>query len=179
MMIYLIGSGGAGKTTTAQLLASQLGWDCFDLDLYFMQTVSDISTYIDQFGYAYYAQKNIECYLTIMHKVHQQGSNVIVVCSSGFMTYPEDIHLNYLELKKQILEHSLTFILLPSLSFEICVQEIVKRQMNRPYLKASAEKERDKIIQRFHIYSQLPCQIMLTDVQPLEVVNNIKNNLNQ
>ncbi|MCU4413832.1 hypothetical protein KTH71_07230 [Acinetobacter sp. WU_MDCI_Axc73] len=174
MMIYLIGPGGAGKTTTAKLLALQLGYDGFDLDQYFMQNVGDISAFIDQFGYKQYAQKNIECYLALSHRIEGNIKSSIIVCSSGFMTYPEDVHINYMEIKQQILHYPFTFVLLPSLCFETCVQEIVTRQMKRPYLKTSPDKERDKITQRFYSYSQLACKIILTDVQPFQVVNNIK-----
>ena len=179
MKIHLIGPGGAGKTTTAKLLALQLGYDCFDLDQYFMQTVGDISTFIDQFGYEQYAQKNIECYFNLIEHIDRNSTSAIIACSSGLMTYSENIHMNYLELKKQILQHPFTFVLLPSLCFKTCVQVIVTRQMNRPYLKTSPDKERDKITQRFYMYSQLACKIILTDVQPMCVVNRIKTQLDQ
>ena len=179
MIIYLIGPGGAGKTTTAHLLASQLGYDCFDLDQYFIETIGDISTFIDQFGYDCYAQKNIECYLALMNRTHYNATALIIACSSGFMTYREDIHTDYIKIKNHILQHPLTFVLLPSICFEDCVQEIVERQMRRSYLKVSPDKEREKIMQRFDIYAQLPCKIILTNVEPLNVVNDIKNKIYQ
>ncbi|WP_227611008.1 MULTISPECIES: hypothetical protein [unclassified Acinetobacter] len=133
---------------------------------------------IDRFGYDSYAQENIECYSRIIDSASRDFTTIIV-CSSGFMTYREDIHSDYVKIKKQIFEHPLTFVLLPSLCLERCVQEILKRQMGRSYLKIQLEKEQYKITKRFYIYSQLPCKMILTNVEPLCVLNNIKNEIYQ
>ena len=99
---------------------------------------------------------------------------MIIVCSSGFMTYPHDIHQDYIKIKDEIESHIFTFLMLPSLVLETCVQEIVARQMNRAYLNLVRAKEELKIRQRFQLYSNLKCRVLLTDQIPDQVAANVK-----
>lgn len=92
----------------------------------------------------------------MLHNAYQNLETSMIVCSSGFMTYRKDIHSDDMNIKKQRVEHPFTFILLPSLGLETCVQEILKRQMSRSYLK-----------------------IILTNVAPTQVANKIKNKIDQ
>ncbi len=170
MLIYFIGPGGAGKTTTAKLLVSQLGCKYYDLDEQFMLVEGHIGQYIAEYGYQQDAFRNIQLFLQLQAKCETQG---IIVCSSGFMTYPNDIHKEYVKIKNMIENYKFTFLLLPSLELESCVREILIRQMKRVYLDASEEKEELKIRMRFQQYVGLNCQRVLTDVIPNIVVSRI------
>lgn len=178
MLIYFIGPGGAGKTTTAKLLSAQFGFDYYDLDEYFMQREGDIAPYIIQNGYKKYAVRNIQLFMQIQRK-YDFNKIMIIVCSSGFMTYPDDTDQDYIKIKDEIENHIFTFLMLPSLVLEKCVQEIVVRQMSRAYLNPVLTKEELKIRQRFKLYSSLGCQVILTNQIPDQVAANVKQILDR
>ncbi|MDR7015921.1 shikimate kinase [Acinetobacter sp. 3657] len=173
LLIYFIGPGGVGKTTTAKLLAFQSGFDCYDLDEYFMKIEGDIAKFIVEHGYKKYAVRNFQLFLALRAKYHVNRITIIV-CSSGFMAYPSDIDRNYIKVKDEIENHIFTFLLLPSLDLETCVKEVLTRQMNRTYLNPVIEKEELKIRARFELYSKLGCRIVLTDEKPERVAQKVK-----
>ncbi|MCJ0829189.1 hypothetical protein MN869_12120 [Acinetobacter sp. NIPH1876] len=173
MLIYFIGPGGAGKTTAAKLLSAQFGFDYYDLDEYFMQSEGDITQYIIRHGYKKYAARNIQLFMQLQIK-YDLNKIVIIVCSSGFMTYPNDTHQDYIKIKDEVEKHVFTFLMLPSLVLETCVQEIVARQLNRAYLNPVRANEELKIRQRFLLYSSLKCRVILTDQIPDQVTANVK-----
>jgi shikimate kinase len=119
-MIHLVGPGGAGKSTVGAELAARLDSRFIDLDRQFMERAGDISKWIDERGYAEYACKNVETYSSLQV---DPPSYSIVALSSGFMTYPDDIHPKYQGLRSEIGSSPLTFVLLPSLDLEMCVAE--------------------------------------------------------
>jgi shikimate kinase len=149
--ITLIGPGGAGKSTVGVLLANRLGTAFVDLDQRFRTRAGDISEYIDRFGYSAYARENVETYDSLLHDGHGQS---VAALSSGFMTYPRDIHRHYARLRRQIDESPTTFVLIPSLDSDTCVAETVRRQLARPFAR-SAAKEEAVIRERFSIYADL------------------------
>ncbi|NNP67026.1 shikimate kinase [Acinetobacter sp. Ac_5812] len=173
MLIYFIGPGGAGKTTAAKLLSAQFGFDYYDLDEYFMQSEGDITQYIIRYGYKKYAARNIQLFMQLQIK-YDLNKIMIIVCSSGFMTYPNDTHQDYIKIKDEVESHVFTFLMLPSLVLETCVQEIVARQLNRAYLNPVRANEELKIRQRFLLYSSLKCRVILTDQIPDQVAANVK-----
>jgi shikimate kinase len=146
--ITLIGPGGAGKSTVGVLIAKQLGIAFVDLDQRFGTRAGDISQYIDRFGYTAYARENVETYDSLLHE--GRGRSVTAL-SSGFMTYPRDIHPQYARLRQYMEENPMTFMLIPSLNRDICVAETVRRQLARPFAR-SAEREEVVIRERFAIY---------------------------
>ena len=88
--------------------------------------------------------------------------------ASGFMTYRDRIHPDYLALRQRVASSPSTFVLLPSLDLETCVGEIVRRQLRRPFAR-SAEREEQVIRERFFIYSGLPARKVKT-MQPVGTV---------
>jgi shikimate kinase len=147
MVITLIGPGGAGKSTVGGLIAERLGMTFVDLDRRFEARYGDIGEYINRFGYLTYARQNVETY---MFSIANRGQCVAAV-SSGFMTYPPDIHPDHARLRPNIDESPATFVLIPSLDRETCVAEIVQRQLARPFARTAA-KEEEVIRERFPIY---------------------------
>lgn len=164
-MIQLVGPGGAGKTTIGAALAERLGVRFVDLDAEFAARHGNISTYLDAHGYEVYAEQNVGLYVDLV------GGPVrldILTLSSGFMTYSDRIHPDYLALRQQVASSPSTFVLLPSVDFEACVGEIVRRQLRRPFAR-SAEREEQVIRERFFIYFELPAHKVQT-MQPVEAV---------
>ncbi|MBW3587916.1 MAG: hypothetical protein KY429_00660 [Actinobacteria bacterium] len=152
-MIRLIEPGGAGKSTVGSALARRLEMPFVDLDVELMARRGDISELIDGEGYEAYARANVETY---RHLLQQQRSKSVVALSSGFMTYPSDIHPDYETLRGEVMTSPSTFVLLPSLDVETCVKETVRRQLERPFIH-SARKEERVIRERFVVYASLPC----------------------
>jgi shikimate kinase len=157
-MIRLIGPGGAGKTTIGAALAERVGARFVDLDAEFTSRHGDISAYLDEHGYAVYASQNVDLFLDLRDGPNQPD---IVALSSGFMTYDDEVHPAYPLLRRRVASSPSTFVLLPSLQFETCVKETVRRQLGRPFAR-SAEREEHVIRARLPIYLGLPCRRVVT-----------------
>lgn len=167
MSIALIGPGGAGKSTVGALLAERLDVTFVDLDQWFATRAGDISDYINRSGYSAYARENVETCLSVMHE-----RSCVAVLSSGFMTYPRDIHPRYARLQRDIDESPMTFVLLPSLDLDICVTETVRRQLARPFARPAGTEEA-VIRERFPIYVGLRARKIETMRSPGDVVEAI------
>lgn len=178
MLFHFIGPGGAGKTTVAKLLSAQMGIESHDLDEYFMHIEGDISDYIEYYGYNTYALRNIELYIQLEKSLSPKQHHILV-CSSGFITYTNQLSDTYIKLKQQIVLDPCTFLFLPSLDKQCCIQEIVKRQMGRSYLKANKEKESIKINKRIDTYLSLPCRTVITDQLPCQITTVLEQELVQ
>ena len=162
-MIALIGPGAAGKSTVGALLAERLAVPFIDLDRRFESQAGNISHYIDHFGYEAYARANVETYLSFCHE-----PGWVAALSSGFMTYPKDIHPRYEDLRRCIEDSRTTFVLLPSLDYERCLVETLRRQLERSFAK-SREQEEMVIRERFPIYASLRARKIET-MRPLTLI---------
>lgn len=178
MLIHLIGPGGAGKTTTARLLKKEFGFQYADLDEIFILQEGDISNFIDVYGYRQYAIRNLEIYAQLSQSLSQSEMHIIV-CSSGFKCYPDDISKDYVRIKKQIEQGDFTFLLLPSLDLETCVEEIVDRQIQRSYLNSCKQKETQKIRKRFPVYTAFKCKIILTNQNENKIALQMYSQINE
>lgn len=152
-MIRLIGPGGAGKSSTGALLAARLGVPFTDLDERFAAAAGDISAYIESRGYPAYAARNVQVYAEGIRGA--AGGEGVLALSSGFMTYRDDVHPACARFRREIAASPATFVLLPSLDFETCVAETVRRQLGRPFAR-SAEREEQVIRARFAVHRDLP-----------------------
>jgi hypothetical protein len=88
------------------------------------------------------------------------------------MTYAPDIHAGYLALRSRIATNPATFVLLPSLDYEVRVRETVRRQLTRSFSR-SAEREEDVIRHRFEAYEQLPA----TRIETIGPINAVVDRL--
>ena len=168
--VYLIGPGGAGKSTAGALLARELGYSLIDLDEYFVAHSGDISTYLCSHTYREYAQRNFKNYRLAMEAI---SAPTVFVLSSGFMVYPTEIDLGYPDARDSVEMNPLTFLLMPSFEFEDCVSIIVERQLSRPYLRSNKDSEEARIRERFCRYMALRCQRVSTGGAPGLVVSEI------
>ena len=132
----------------------------------FREYAGDISHYLQQCGYQAYARKNVDVYRSIA------AEGGVIALSSGFMTYAEEVHPSYAEIRAAIAESSTTFVLLPSLDVETCVAEIVPRQVHRR-LGLVASREEAKIRERFTIYMALPALKVTALQSPDAIVTEI------
>jgi len=169
-MIRLIGPGGAGKSYSGLPLATRLGVPFVDLDERFRTTVADISKYIESQGYDAYAARNVHVYAELI--AGAVGQEMVLALSSGFMTYREDIHPDYPRVRRDIAANPMTFVLLPSLDFETCVVEIVRRQVGRPFSR-SVVREEEVIRARFPLYRDIPAAKIETMRPVAEVIEAI------
>jgi shikimate kinase len=163
--IALIGPGGAGKSTVGVLLAERLGMTFVDLDRRFATRAGDIGEYINRFGYNAYARENVE---TCNELLYEDRNPCVAALSSGFMTYPQDIHSEYARLRRDIEHSPTTFVLIPSLNREMCIAETVRRQLARPFARSGA-KEEAVIRERFSIYVGLRAPKIET-MRPLSAI---------
>jgi len=163
--ITLIGPGGAGKSTVAALIAERLSITFVDLDRRFADRAGDISEYINRFGYDAYTRENVETYRVLLQ---ESRGLCVAALSSGFMTYRQDIHPEYVRLRRDVEQSTTTFVLIPSLDYRRCVAETVRRQLTRPFA-GSPTKEEAVIRERFRIYVDLPNRKIET-MQPLQVI---------
>jgi shikimate kinase len=167
-VIHLIGPGGAGKSTVGSELASRLQLPFIDLDHEFIEQVGDISHHIDHRGYHSYASENVRLCLSIM----ATSGHGVIALSSGFMAYPESVHPAYPVLRSDICKSLKTFVLLPSLDLEVCVDEIVRRQVARP-IGRSPEREEAVIRERHAIYMAIPATKIETMRPVTEIVEQL------
>jgi shikimate kinase len=163
--ITLIGPGGAGKSTAAALIAERLGIALVDLDRRFADRAGDISEYINRFGYDAYTRENVETYRVALQ---EKRDLCVAALSSGFMTYRQDVHPEYARLRRDVEQSPTTFVLIPSLNYELCVTETVRRQLTRPFA-GPPTKEEAVIRERFRIYVDLPIRKIET-MQPLQLI---------
>lgn len=168
-MIWLIGPGGAGKSSAGPLLAEHLGLPFRDLDVEFATRFGDIDEFIGAQGYLAYARANVEaCWLAVRGE-----PRVVMALSSGFMTYPPEVHSRYAALRHEIAGSRTTFVLLPSLDPETCAAETVRRQVARALTRRAASREEVVIRERFAIYASLPARKVETMRPPADVAAEI------
>src|SRR5262245_1156295 len=92
------------------------------------------------------------------------------------MTYASGVHPEYLRVRCEIAASATTLVLLPSLDYETCVTETVRRQLARPFCR-STEREEQVIKRRFAVYRDLP-STKLETMRPIsEVVDAAVANL--
>lgn len=168
MLVHLIGPGGAGKTTTGRLLAGMTGLPFIDLDEEYLKRHS-IDEDIETGGYEYYARTNVDLYI----EVSGLAGTAIIALSSGFMLYSHDIHPRIEAIHEFVLASPTTVFLLPSFDLEECVQEIAKRQMSKPYIRSTVEREQKTARKRFPLYAPMGKIRVATNRPTAEVVREI------
>lgn len=170
--LFIIGPGGAGKSTVAKHLSSIINYPLLDLDVEFCYTYCDITDYIKSNGYSVYCQKNSELLRNIVN-ISTQSS--LFVLSSGFMVYE-----NYPELAKSNVDYvhryGKTIRLLPSSNKKIAMKLIIERQSMRPFYRGYS-KEKNTIDGRFDTYLAMGDYKFETNQPPETIASYIASKL--
>jgi shikimate kinase len=149
--IFLIGPGGAGKSTVGKFLSDILGYIVVDLDNEFCERIINIREYIKSHGYESYLEKNslLLKNLLIEHSEH----NTLFILSSGFLS--TDIRSDIVDENKRVLsEHGFSVLIMPSRNYDEAMECIVDRQLNRGF-SLVRKKEEEKFSQRFNEYIEM------------------------
>lgn len=153
--IFLIGPGGAGKSTVGKILSSLLGYQAIDLDDEFCERVLNIRTYIKHYGYESYLEQNS----LLLDKLIKEysGSDILFILSSGFLS--TDIRSDIVAYNKKLVsENGRSVLLMPSHNYNEALQCILERQLKRGF-SLTKHGEEAKFRQRFYEY------IALGDIQ--------------
>jgi shikimate kinase len=161
--LFIIGPGGAGKSTCGKLLAETLKIPFIDLDSEFMTQIGSIGSYIKTKGYGVYCQENSNLFYKLLKEADKQ---TIFILSSGFLTYEID---NLKEKNLTSIDNlGQSILLMPSDDFETCAKVIVSRQLKRGF-GLNKETETRHIKERFYIYRDLG-DIQIFSTEPPELI---------
>lgn len=89
--IFLIGPGGAGKSTVGKFLSDIIGYIAVDLDNEFCERIINIRQYIKSHDYESYLEQNSQLLKKLL--IEYAEHNALFVLSSGFLS--TDISLRY------------------------------------------------------------------------------------
>ena len=173
-IIFLIGPGGVGKSTTGEILSKLIGYDFIDLDEQFCEKYGIIGKFIKDRGYSEYCFKNSELFYDILECI---AGNSVFALSSGFLVH-EGFSFLISGHKKSIRKIGKSILLLPSESMEESCDIVVKRQLNRGF-GLDAKKEKEKFLKRFPRYKKLGDIKIFSHESPEIIAEEMKNKLSQ
>lgn len=169
MIIFIIGPGGVGKSTSGKILAEKLKFNLIDLDLVFCEQIKIVGTYIQDKGYKSYCEENSKLFYQLLENIN---CDTVFILSSGFLIHEGLAEKHHETLK----ERGISILLLPSNSIEESANIVVERQLQRGF-GLQKESERQKFIDRYPKYlGKGDITIFSTD-NPQEIANHMKEEL--
>ena len=167
--IFIIGPGGAGKSTVGTILARLTGYKIIDLDDEFCLKINNIRLYIKEHGYESYLMQNSFLLEKIIDE--NRNDNAVIVLSSGFLS--TDTRADLVKKNKEMVtKNGVSILILPSENFEITQKCIVGRQLSRGYGNTK-EKETLKINQRFNDYIKMGDFQIFSQEEPETIARKI------
>ena len=149
--IFLIGPGGAGKSTVGKLLSNRLNYMMVDLDDEFCERIVNIREYIKLHSYESYLEQNSMLLNKLL--VEHANHNTLFVLSSGFLS--TDIRQDIVESNRRVvIEQGFSVLLMPSQDYHEAMKCIVYRQLTRGF-SLVGKKEEEKFRKRFREYIEL------------------------
>ena len=167
--VYIIGPGGAGKSTAGRLAADILGWKVIDLDEEFCHSIMNIRVFIKTFGYEEYVLKNSLFFRQLRERI--TPLNTLFILSSGFLS--TDVCEEIIKYNRKVVKETGTSVLImPSPDYDISLKYIIDRQLSRG-LGLNAASETLKFKQRFNEYIKIADAIIFSVGTPEEVASLI------
>lgn len=167
-LVFIVGPGSAGKSTTGKLLADKLGYEFVDIDFVFCEKIRLIGDFITEQGYRAYSQANSALFEQLLG---EYPTKTVFPLSSGFL-----VHQNSPELVRRhkilLEEKGISILLLPSSSLKESMDIIIPRQMAREYLDLVEESERAKLKSRYPKYKGYG-DIKIFSVEPPEQIADL------
>ncbi|POP44686.1 shikimate kinase [Superficieibacter electus] len=173
--IFLIGPGGAGKSTVGKFLSDRIGYIMLDLDSEFCERIANIREYIKSCGYESYLEQNSALLNKLLLEYTEH--NVLFILSSGFLS--TDIRPDIVENNKKVVsENGFSVLLMPSQDYDEALKCIVDRQLQRGF-SLVREKEEEKFSQRFNEYIETGNLKIFSMEKPECIAVKIANELNK
>lgn len=147
-LIFIVGPGGVGKSTTGRVLAEKINYEFVDIDLVFCGRIGLIGDFSAQFGYREYCLRNSELFDSLLGEYKQKA---VFALSSGFLVHEDSPGL-VAKHKKILKEVGTSILLLPSTNLEESVEVVIPRLMSRDYVDTTEDRERQRHISRFPKY---------------------------
>lgn len=147
-VLFLLGPGGAGKSTLGRALSTHLGWSLIDLDLVFCEQIEIIGPFIARHGYERYREENLRLAERLVASVPRPA---IFVTSSGFLAADQQSR-DYQD-ARALIATGYAVTVLPSLDVEQATDTVVARQLTRGFGFTHATEE-PKFRTRFAIYKE-------------------------
>ncbi len=172
-LVFIVGPGGAGKSTTGKLLAQKLNYNFIDIDTAFNQRIAPIPDYVQKNGYKLYCETNSSL---VDQLLSNHNSRTVLAMPSGFLVHEDSPHL--VKKHKQLIStFGVSILLLPSESLEESVEIIVERQLSRGFADIVAEKERIVITRRHPLYLQSGDIKIFSSESPLDIATLMEQEL--
>lgn len=144
MIVFIIGPGGVGKSTSGKILAKNLGFNFIDLDIEFCEKIALVGDHIRDKGYESYCKENSKLFYKLLKNINKE---TVFALSSGFLIHEQFKDQHFEALKK----HGISILLLPSKSVKKSASIVVKRQLLRGF-GMNKQDEKEKIIDRYSKY---------------------------
>lgn len=167
-LIFIVGPGGAGKSTSGRILADKLNYEFVDVDQAFCERIALIPDYVHQHGYKAYCEANS---LLVDGLITQYPQKTVFPMPSGFLVHEDSPEL-VIKHKSLLAQTGVSILLLPSLSLEESVQILVQRQLMRGFPDIKEEKERITAAKRYPKYREYG-DIKIFSVQPPEEIASL------
>ncbi len=147
-LVFIVGPGGAGKSTTGKLLAEKLDYKFVDVDAAFNSRIALIPYFVRDNGYKAYCETNSKL---VEDLIAEYSSKIVMPLPSGFLVHEDSPEL-VIKHKSLLSANDVSILLLPSKSLDETIDIIVKRQLTRGFTDMIEEREREVITRRHPLY---------------------------
>lgn len=167
-LIFIVGPGSAGKSTTGRLLAEKLGYGFVDIDFVFCERIKLIGDFLKANGYKAYCEANSALFDQLLE---EYPAKTVFPLSSGFLVHEDSPEL-VSKHRRLLKEKGLSILLLPSRSLNESMDITIPRQMARGYPDLVEETEKARLKSRYPRYKRYG-DIRIYSTQPAEQIADL------